>query len=141
MVRNLLAWLAFALRLVVLWTAFSPTFCSRIATDVYWGGRLDQPDYLAFKAIRDEVDRCHDAWARGELSDMDARNSALAFSTQLLAWEERTKNDIGLFEEERLGLYQRCPPFHSYSGRLAMLENEEAPGDGYFVCFYLEFIS
>lgn len=108
-----------------------------------WVTRQDHPDYLAFDVLRDEVDQAHEAWARGELSDGDARDSARALSEELREWGERTDHPFRLLTEEQVRMRrQECPPFYEYDG-LAVLEgqrNRGNPGNPYVVCEYLIFV-
>jgi hypothetical protein len=146
--RNLLAWLAFALRPVTLWVAMLPLgFCMGVASDMYWGTRQDHPDYLAFKLLRDEADQIHEAWRRGELSDGGARRAASALADKLLRWDERTDHGISLFArgelwgvELQVVRNQECPPFHAYNGRFSLLERQEKVGNDVLFCEYLAFV-
>lgn len=142
--RNLIAWLAFALRPISVFFLVPMSYCDYIETERYWVTRQDHPDYVAFKVIRDEVDRAHEAWLRGELTNADARDSAEALSARLREWDDRRGNHpYRLFQEERVLMDgEECPPFYRQDG-FALLETQRirgTPGNPFVVCEYLFFV-
>ena len=112
----------------------------RVTSDMYWVTRQNHPDYLAFKLIRDEADQVCEAWGRGELSDDDARNMARVLADRLRRWDE-PEHDFRLFTRDVLWVgKQECSPFHSYDGRLGLLESQEKAGERNSFCDYLIFV-
>jgi hypothetical protein len=142
--RNLVAWLAFTIRPMTVFFLVPASFCVHIETDMYWVTRQDHPDYLAFKVIRDEVDRANEAWLRGDLSNDNARSLARALSARLREWEDqRAHYPYRLFSEEGVLMDgQECPPFYERDG-FALLESERIrgrPGNPFVRCEYLFFV-
>ncbi len=140
LIRNYLAWLAFAVRLITLGPLLLPdTWFPRVTSEMYWVSRQNHPDYLAFKLIRDEADQSYEAWARGELSDDDARSMARVLAERLRHWDEPS-HDFRLFTNDVLRADEHeCSPFHSYDGRFSLLESQEKVGDSNSLCDYLIF--
>jgi hypothetical protein len=142
LLRNYLAWLAFASRLVLLWVGISVNWfewSERVAADLYWATRQEDPGYADFEILRDEADTIDNAWVQHELTDPDARRLCQELALRLHRWDDETDFEVGLFSTDFWESDDECLPFRSFFGRRGMFESEESAIGGSTFCNYLVF--
>lgn len=139
--RVVFTWIAVAVRIVTLWLAVTVSVPSVgwLYGAVYWGSRLNDPDYLEFLSLRDEARREQETWARGERADELAREEAVRLAASFRRWSESRTVGYELFMEDwDFVEAERCPPFRSREGFFELLEApEQEDGRGYASCNYL----
>jgi hypothetical protein len=116
LLRNQLAVLAVLIRFVTLYFSLTTYWFDRMAGDVYWSTRLQDPEYLSFERLRNDTEEIHEEWTSGRISNEEARSYSLGAAARFRQWEDATSYEVRLLSDEYWHSETECLPFRAFDG-------------------------